>query len=77
VCYYICMANNVGAQERVRDWTVNLYYLPRCPAERADRSGWYAYAEHASGSRVPTKPLPSSRRAEVQADFDRLVALVR
>lgn len=69
--------SNVGAQERVGDWTVNLYYLPRCPSERAARSGWYAYAEHVSGSCVPPRPLPSARRSEAQADFDRLLALVR
>ena len=68
--------SNTGSQERVGDWTVSLFYLPRCPSERADRSGWYAYAEHVSGACVPPNPLRSSQR-EAQADFDRLLALVR
>lgn len=69
--------SNVGAQERVGDWTVNLYYLPRCPSERADRSGWYAYAEHASGTCVPMNPLSWWRYHDARAEYDRLLALVR
>lgn len=66
-----------GEQVRIRDWTVSLYYLPRCPSERADRSGWYAYAEHLDGSMVPPRPLPDRDHDVARATFTRLVDLVR
>jgi hypothetical protein len=66
-----------GEQVRIRDWVVNLYYLPRCPSERADRSGWYAYAEHDSGAMVPPRPRPEQRYAAAREDFERLMGLIR
>jgi hypothetical protein len=65
-----------GEQVRVRDWTVSLYYLPRCPSERADRSGWYAFAENDSGVMVPPSPSPDARRSEAQKTFDRLMSII-
>ena len=66
-----------GEQTRIRDWTVSLYYLPRCPSARADRSGWYVYAEHASGARVPPNPLPWSSHESARAAFNGLLEIVR
>lgn len=66
-----------GEQIRVRDWTVHLYHVPRCPSERADRSGWYVYAEHASGARVPPNPLPWARHGDARAHFNGLMEIIR
>jgi hypothetical protein len=66
-----------GEQTRIRDWTLNLYYVERCPRDQADRSGWVAYAEHAIGAMVSPRPLPEQRYDAARADYDRLMELVR
>jgi hypothetical protein len=66
-----------GDQVRIRDWTLNLYYVERCLRDQADRSGWVAYAEHANGAMVPPRPLPSKRHEDARADFCRLMEVVR
>jgi hypothetical protein len=66
-----------GEQIRIRDWTLNLYYVERCPRDQADRSGWVAYAEHASGVAVPPNPSAYRRYTDARADYDRLMEIVR
>jgi hypothetical protein len=68
--------NERGEQVKVRCWTMHLYYVPRCPSERRDRSGWVAYAEHESGAAVPPNPAPQTYAA-AREDYDRIMALVR